>query len=155
MKMEIGERTTLRRQWLIVAILLLSLYLFRCLSAVESALPVTWAVKLHHADGASQDRLEMDAKRIAKERGLRFRGRVDPFPNIFEFELPQSTIDYHIRRRGDENWDAQGVENVLHDDLREHPSVTWVSRQVALRRVKRGSLQFEEPAIYYQWQYVW
>ena len=108
---------------------------------------VSWAVKLDPEAVMSQGDVEGLAKELAEERGLEIVGRVDPFPNVFEFKLSHKVmLERGIRQR-----DVQSIEDTLHDDLSGHPSVKWVSKQVALKRTKR---EFSDPAFPQQWHLV-
>jgi subtilisin family serine protease len=91
------------------------------------------------------------AKELAEERGLEFVGRVDPFPNVFEFKLSHKVMLDHSVERGINIQDEQSIEDALHNELSGHPSVKWVSKQVALKRTKR---EFSDPAFNQQWHLV-
>ena len=141
----------LRASWAVEALLLLSIQLWLCQRAGGRGNPVSWAVKLGNQDMTSSQEMEARARELAKERGLEFVGRVEPFPNIFQFDLPREVIDYHIQSREIGQLDAQSVEDSFHNELSGHPSVMWASKQVALIRTKR---EFSDPAFEQQWHLV-
>ena len=124
-------------------------------SLAQTSQPVTWAVKLALGSGdeSSRDHLEREAKELAQVQHLQFGGRVDPFPDIFLFELPQSIIERHVRNGGHEKRDTSDVEDVINEELNRHPSVEWAGKQVGLRRVKR-MIEFTDPAFGRQWHLV-
>ena len=124
-------------------------------SLAQAGSPVSWAVKLalEYGDVSSGDHLEMEAKKLARVQRLQFAGRVDPFPDIFLFELPQSTIEHHVRSGGHKKRDSSDVEDFIHQELNGHPSVEWAGKQVGLRRVKR-MFEFADPAFDRQWHLV-
>jgi hypothetical protein len=112
---------------------------------------VSWAVKLDPGAMTSRGDMEGLAKELAEERGLEFVGRVDPFPNVFEFKLSHKVMLDHSVERGINIQDEQSIEDALHNELSGHPSVKWVSKQVALKRTKR---EFSDPAFNQQWHLV-
>ena len=105
---------------------------------------VRWAVKVRGDDNSPEER----ARELAGEHGLLFVGRVDPFPDVFELELPHELI----QARSIGQMDVQFVEDTVHNDLTDHPDIKWASKQVALIRRKR---EFSDPAFIKQWHLVW
>ena len=112
---------------------------------------ISWAVKLDPGAAMSPEGVEGLAKKLAEERGLEVVGRVDPFPNVFEFKLSHKVMLDQSAERGIRQRDVQSLEDALHNDVAEHPSVKWVSKQVALKRTKR---EFSDPAFTQQWHLV-
>lgn len=133
--------------WTLEALLVLCVQLSLCSLSGGSGRTVSWAVKLTMT---SPEDIERRAVELARERGLEFVGRVDPFSSIFEFRLSQDA-QYQIEERGIGKKDAQSVEDTFHDELSGHPAVKWVSKQVALKRTKR---EFSDPAFVRQWHLV-
>ena len=132
-----GEREEMKRLLEALVILL----------SAEISMPtsgdVIWAVKL--TGGTSR------ARELADERGLELVGRVDPFPDVFEFRLPRSAMEARSVEDGIGKLDDPSVDGAVHDELMGHPAVQWVSRQVPLRRTKRD---FADPAFPRQWHLV-
>ena len=132
-----GEREEMKRLLEALVILL----------SAEISMPtsgdVIWAVKL--TGGTSR------ARELADERGLELVGRVDPFPDVFEFRLPRSAMEARSVEDGIGKLDDPSVDGAVHDELMGHPAVQWVSRQVPLRRTKRD---FDDPAFPRQWHLV-
>ena len=100
--------------------------------------PIRWAVKMTS---------ESDARVVAREQGLSFVGRVDPFPDVFELELPRRAM----KTGGEDGWSAKRDVQSVDEALSGHPAVGWASKQVALRRTKR---EFYDPAFVRQWHLV-
>lgn len=112
--------------------------------------PVSWAVKLGHDEDTTTP--EVLAKKLAREQGLEFVGRVDPFPDVFEFSLSQNAILERVRERGTGGIDSHSIEDTVHEELSGHPVVKWASKQIPLKRTKR---EFSDPAFHRQWHLVW
>lgn len=131
-------------------LLILCVQLFLPSMTGGSDQPVSWVVKLRYED-ATASRSMTRAVELAREQGLECVGRVDPFPDVFEFRLSPSVIQDLIRERGTRDMDAQSVENMFDEGLSGHPVVRWASKQVPLKRTKR---EFSDPAFEKQWHLV-
>jgi len=102
-----------------------------------------WAVKVRLERGGevSKEELEAVADSTATDLGLVNHGRIEPFPNIFQFELDASS------RSG------RSLLMDTHTLLGQHPAVVWTSKQRPLTRVKRD-VQFRDPYFSRQWHLV-
>lgn len=134
------------------ALLVLCVQLSLSSTTARDERPVSWAVKLGHEDATEPGDLVMLAAELAKEQRLELVGRVDPFPDVFELRLPQNGIWERARERGTREVDSRSIEDTVHEELSGHPVVKWTSKQVPLKRTKRG---FSDPAFDRQWHLVW
>ncbi len=134
----------------------------------------SWAVKLDGAGGGRED-LEAIAKRTASSLGLVNKGRVEPFADIFLFEIPLATSlgagpgPTHVDQERDSDNNGitasrytRSLTHRLERSLEVHRDVVWVGRQEPLRRVKRGGNEeeregeeeFVDPSFGQQWHLV-
>ena len=122
----------------------LLLVLLTCVASTEdlSAFGAehVWAVKVRGGEEGSQGELTAVADSTATDLGLVNRGRIEPFPNIFLFELDAG---------------SRSGRSVMatHTVLGQHPAVVWTSKQRPLTRVKRD-VQFSDPYFPRQWHLV-
>ncbi len=132
----------------------LSLILASQLAAIEGR---AWAVKVERRGRETKD-LEAAADSVALSLGLVSRGRVEPFADIFLFEL-------QAQEGGDRThpwYTADPRTHRLERSLGRHRDVVWAGRQDPLRRVKRGWIgrdeeeeaEFEDPCFAQQWHLV-
>ena len=109
-----------------------------------------WAVKLNpDSDGrAGVFGGGLTADSLATELNMINRGKLEPFDNVYQFELvPQLAVG-----------DSRYPRAVDHSDtkLREHSAVLWSSRQQPLKRTKRevNDINFNDPVFKKQWHLV-
>lgn len=106
-----------------------------------------WAVKLN-PEGLSGVWSEVTADSLASELKLINRGKLEPFDNVFQFELTPELLGGVKRYR----------RALAHCDekLREHSAVLWSSRQRPLKRTKRELYEtyFNDPVFKKQWHLV-
>ena len=120
--------------------------------STEDSLGHVWAVKLTASGGRRPEDIEKRAESTASSLGFINEGRVEPFRDIFQYRVTETSLQTALSYETAPPRDVRSAVVHMERSLRRHDSVVWAGKQRSLRRAKR--MKFNDPAFHQQWHLV-